>query len=57
MRIDDELVGCSALIFRDAQIYRIAMGHTGDAIGFNDCVAVGVFECLVRKSFNGVMRG
>ena len=55
MRIDDELVSCSALISRDARIYRITMGHTGDAIGFNDCVAAGVFEHLVRKSFHSVV--
>jgi hypothetical protein len=55
MRIDDELVSRSALISRDARIYRITMGHTGDAVGFNDCVAARVFERLVRKSFHGVV--
>jgi hypothetical protein len=31
------------------------MGHTGDAISFNDCIAARVFERLVRKSFHGVV--
>jgi len=52
VRIDDELVSRSALISRDARIYRITMGHTSDAIGFIDCVAAGIFERLVRKSFH-----
>ena len=53
--IDDERACSSALISRSARIHRFAMGHSGDAVGFNDSIAIRVIEGLVRKSFDGVV--